>query len=335
MLVVLKANLSAADREATARALAEIAHGNRVTPFLDATPPVVVVRGDDNVRARVQGLDAVAEIRAEAPYLATRAGHPENRTVRLDDVVIGGKDVVLIAGPCSTETYEQTLAAALAAKKAGARLLRGGAFKPRTSPYSFQGHGEEGLRQLARVAAETGLKVVTEVVSPEDVPLVAEHAHMLQIGARNMQNFALLKAVSRSARPVLLKRGFGCTVDELLASAEYILAGGNPDVVLCERGIRTFEGSSRFTFDLNGLAYLKAFSSLPVIADPSHATGNPTLIPAVTRAAVAAGADGVMLEVHPEPDHALSDGDQALTPDAFSTLMREVRAVAEAVGRAF
>ena len=239
----------------------------------------------------------------------------------------------MIAGPCAVEDRDTLLAVARRVAAAGAVMLRGGAFKPRTSPYSFQGLGREGLELLAEAREATGLPVVTEVVAPEDVELVAEHADMLQVGARNMQNFRLLSAVGERAHPVLLKRGMMATVEELLLAAEYVLAAGNPRVVLCERGIRTFERATRNTLDVCAVPLLRAETHLPVIVDPSHAAGRRDLVPALARAAVAAGADGLIVEVHTEPDQALSDGPQSLTPAGFDRLMREVGGLAAAMGR--
>jgi len=238
-----------------------------------------------------------------------------------------------MAGPCSVESREQLMETAWAVKEAGAHMLRGGAFKPRTSPYSFQGLGEEGLRILADARRETGLYVVTEVMSPEQVPLVSRYANVLQVGTRNMQNYSLLHAVGESGMPVLLKRGMMSTIEELLMSAEYILSHGNHNVMLCERGIRTFETYTRNTCDINAVPLLKELTHLPVIVDPSHATGKTSLVRAVSKAAVAAGADGLLIEVHPEPESALSDGDQSLTPEEFKTVMDEIRRIAEATDR--
>jgi len=240
---------------------------------------------------------------------------------------------VVMAGPCAVEGREELLEAAQAVRRAGAHLLRGGAYKPRTSPYSFQGLGEEGLHILAEARRTTDLPVVTEVMAPEQVPLVATYADILQIGARNMQNYALLHAVGEAQRPVLLKRGMMSTVEELLMSAEYILSHGNERVILCERGIRTFESYTRNTLDINAVPLLKQLSHLPVVVDPSHGTGKWELVAAVSRAAVAAGADGLIIEVHPHPSRALSDGAQSLKPETFAQLMADLRAVAQAVGR--
>jgi 3-deoxy-7-phosphoheptulonate synthase len=238
-----------------------------------------------------------------------------------------------MAGPCSVDTEENVMTTARAVKAAGAHMLRGGAFKPRTSPYAFRGHGEKGLELLAQARAETGLPVVTEVIDARDVALVAEFADVLQIGARNMQNFTLLDEVGRARKPVLLKRGMWATVEQWLLAAEYVLSQGNPDVVLCERGIVSLEPGTRFTFDASAIPLVKRLSHLPVVGDPSHATGKWWLVEPVALAAVGAGADGLIIEVHPDPDHALSDGPQSLTPENFARTMKKVRAVAETLGR--
>jgi 3-deoxy-7-phosphoheptulonate synthase len=273
-------------------------------------------------------------IRIGKPYkMVARDLHPRPSTVKVGTAEVGRGSVTLIAGPCAVETEEQALAAARAAKESGATILRGGAYKPRTSPYSFQGLGERGLEILAICRAETGLPVVTEVLETRDVELVAEWADALQIGTRNMQNFALLKEVGQVHKPVLLKRGFGATVEEWLMAAEYIAQRGNSEIILCERGIRTFEPSTRNTLDLAGMAVAQQESHLPVIVDPSHATGKRALVGPMARAAVAAGADGVMLDVHPNPEEALCDGPQALTPADLLGLAAELRALAGALGR--
>jgi len=264
---------------------------------------------------------------------ASRDFHPEDTQVTVGDVTVGGPDVVVIAGPCAVEGRERMVEIALEAKSRGAKMLRGGAYKPRTSPYSFQGLGEEGLQILAEAREETGLPVVTEIIQPELVPLVTSYADVLQVGARNMQNFALLHAVGQAQCPVLLKRGMMSTMEELLMAAEYILSHGNTRVILCERGIRTFETYTRNTLDINAVPLLKRLTHLPVIVDPSHGTGKRELVEPVSRAAVAAGADGLIVEVHTHPDEALSDGAQSLRPDGFEQLMGSVRRMAEAVGR--
>ncbi len=266
--------------------------------------------------------------------LASRAFRPESTVFTVGDVTVGGDRLAIIAGPCSVESREQLLETAQAAKAAGATLLRGGAYKPRSSPYSFQGLGEQGLKLLAEARELTGLPVVTEVMSPSRVALVAVYADVLQVGARNMQNFDLLNAVGRAQKPVLLKRGMSATVEDLLMAAEYILAHGNYRVMLCERGIRTFDNKySRNTFDVNAIPLLKELTHLPVIADPSHAVGVRRHVGAVALAGVAAGADGLIVETHPDPDRAVSDGDQSLTLPQFAELMERVKAMAAAVGR--
>jgi 3-deoxy-7-phosphoheptulonate synthase len=270
----------------------------------------------------------VAEVlRSSQPYTLASVEVRRGRTsVEVGGVVVGGARAVVIAGPCSVESREQLFAAARAVARAGASMLRGGAYKPRTSPYDFQGLGLEALRLLKEAGRETGLAVVTEVMATEDVEAVAEHADVLQVGARNMQNFSLLKILARTPRPVLLKRGPSATIKEWLLAAEYLLAGGNPDVILCERGIKTFETETRNTLDLAAVARVKELSHLPVIVDPSHGTGRRSLVPAASRAALAVGADGLMIEVHPDPDRALSDGPQSLTLEGFDALMRDLRA---------
>ncbi|GAA3211116.1 3-deoxy-7-phosphoheptulonate synthase [Actinocorallia longicatena] len=277
----------------------------------------------------------VAEVvRISVPYkLVSRENHPERSVVEVGGVPIGPDHLVLIAGPCAVETPEQTLAAALMAKSAGARLLRGGAFKPRTSPYAFQGLGEAGLRILADVRAETGMPVVTEVIDPESVELVASYADMLQVGTRNMQNFALLQAVGAARKPVLLKRGMSATIEEWLMAAEYIAQRGNLDIVLCERGIRTFERAVRNTLDISAVPIAQRLSHLPVIVDPSHSGGRRDLVLPLSRAAIAAGADGLIIDVHPEPGIALCDGDQALVDADLEELGVVTRDLAALMGR--
>lgn len=268
------------------------------------------------------------------PYkLASRIFKPEPTIVKVGDIEIGGKNIVIMAGPCAVESREQLFESAMAVKRAGAHFLRGGAYKPRTSPYSFQGLEEEGLKMLSEARELTGLKIVTEVMDVHSVEKVAEYADVLQIGARNMQNFSLLKAVGKINKPVLLKRGLAATLEEWLSAAEYILNEGNKDVILCERGIRTFETYTRNTLDLSAVPAIKKLSHLPIIVDPSHGTGRWHLVPSMAKAAVAAGADGLIIEVHPDPKNALSDGPQSLTPDNFESLVKELKIIAEAVGR--
>jgi len=272
--------------------------------------------------------------RIVSPYkLASRSFRPGGTVVKIGAVKIGGERVVVMAGPCSVENREQIEEAAEVAARGGAQILRGGAFKPRSSPYSFQGMGEEGLKLLREAAQRHGLLVVSEVMEISQIPLVAEYADILQVGARNMQNFNLLRELGRQRAPVLLKRGISATLEELLLSAEYILAGGNYDVILCERGIRTFETYTRNTMDISAIPIVKKLSHLPMVADPSHGTGRRDKVVPMARAAVAAGADGLLVEMHPDPDHALSDGAQSLFPEQFEDMMRQLRMIAPAVGR--
>jgi 3-deoxy-7-phosphoheptulonate synthase len=269
------------------------------------------------------------------PYkLASREFHPLDTIVELDNVVIGGDEVVVMAGPCAIESEEQLFVTAHAVKAAGATVLRGGAFKPRTSPYQFRGLGESGLKMLAQAGKETRMPIITEVMSADYVDLVAQYADILQIGARNMQNFVLLDEVGKTKKPVLLKRGPACSIQEWLLAAEYILAQGNDQVILCERGIRTFENYTRNTMDISSIPIIEKVSHLPIIADPSHATGKWYLVPPLALAAVAAGADGLLVEVHPNPDMALADGPQSLTFDNFRLLMSQLQSMTKAVNRA-
>jgi 3-deoxy-7-phosphoheptulonate synthase len=298
---------------------------------------IIGVIGDERtldaaLMERLEGVERVVPILA--PYkLASLDMHHEPTLVPLNGLKVGGTQLALIAAPCSVESREQILEAADCVKAAGATALRGGAFKPRTSPYSFQGLGETALRLLRKCREEFDLPIVTEVMSTDQVSMVAQYADVLQIGARNMQNYNLLRAVGETKHPVLLKRGMMSTLEELLMSAEYILAAGNPNVMLCERGIRTFETYTRNTFDVNAIPALKARTHLPVLVDPSHATGHWQYVGAAALAGVAAGADGLIIEVHPHPQQALSDGGQSLKPDVFEALVPKLRAVAEAVGR--
>ncbi|MGW8224447.1 MAG: 3-deoxy-7-phosphoheptulonate synthase [Anaerolineales bacterium] len=278
------------------------------------------------------GVDRVIPI--SRPYkIASREFIPENSLFPLDGVKVGGSGIVLIAGPCSVEDRSQLLETALAVREAGAHALRGGAYKPRTSPYSFQGLGESGLELLAEAREITGMPIVTEIMAPEQIPLLTRYADVLQVGARNMQNYALLNAVGESQHPVLLKRSMMASVEELLMAAEYILSHGNRRVMICERGIRTFETSTRNTTDINAIPVLKSLTHLPILLDPSHSTGHWEYVSAVARAGIAAGADGLIVEVHRNPSQAMSDGAQSLKPERFAELVNQVRAVAEAVGR--
>jgi 3-deoxy-7-phosphoheptulonate synthase len=269
----------------------------------------------------------------QIPDLVNRNTRPEGTRVKVREIEIGGNEVVVIAGPCAVESASQLAETARAVKDSGARILRGGAFKPRTSPYKFQGLGEEGLKLLKQVSQATGLPVVTEVMDTRQVELIAEYTDILQIGSRNMQNYPLLKEVGMLRKPILLKRGMMATVEEFLLAAEYILSQGNDQVILCERGIRTFETSTRNTLDLSAVPMLKHYSHLPVFVDPSHGTGLRWMVPAMAKAAVAAGADGLIMEVHYKPELALCDGHQSLSPDEFSLLMTELERIAAAVGK--
>jgi 3-deoxy-7-phosphoheptulonate synthase len=308
---------------------AHVIHGTERTVIA-----AIGTKRSDTKEALESGAGVAEVVPILAPYkVASREVKPEPTQITVGSLKVGAGALGVIAGPCSVESKEQILAAAHAVKAAGATALRGGAFKPRTSPYAFQGMKEEGLKLLALAREQTGLAVVTEVMSTEDVPLVAEYADVLQIGARNMQNYRLLEAVGRAGKAVLLKRGPSATMEELLLAAEYILNEGNPNVMLCERGIRTFESHTRFTLPLATVPYLHQKTHLPVVVDPSHGTGHTYLVPDVTAAAVAAGADGLILEVHPDPERALSDGYQSLSFPQFEATMAKVKAVAAAVGK--
>jgi 3-deoxy-7-phosphoheptulonate synthase len=299
---------------------------------------VIGAIGDERGKARLHALEAAPGVDQVVPILkpyklAGRELRREPTVIRVDGVEIGPRRFVVMAGPCSVESREQILTTARAVRDAGAQILRGGAFKPRTSPYAFQGLEEEGLKLLAEARAETGLRIVTEVMSPEDIPMVSAYTDILQVGARNMQNYSLLKRLGQARKPVLLKRSMMGSIQELLMSAEYIISQGNPEVILCERGIRTFETATRNTMDLSAVPLLHELSHLPVIADPSHGTGVRSLIPVMARASVAAGADGLMIEVHPNPEEAFSDGPQSLTLEEFAELMQGVRRYLPLEGR--
>jgi 3-deoxy-7-phosphoheptulonate synthase len=337
MLIVMQHGATAEQIGRVVETIEEMGYQARPMPGAQRTA-IGLVGNDGRVdSSRLAGLPGVKEIiHVTQPYKqVSREWKPENTVVHLPGgLAIGGTDVVVIAGPCSVESEEQILSAARAVRDAGAAILRGGAFKPRSSPYTFQGLGVRGLKLLAKAREETGLLICTEAMDTQDVAVVEEYADIIQIGARNMQNFALLKRVGRSSKPVLLKRGLAATITELLLSAEYILAAGNHNVILCERGIRGFDNSTtRNVFDLTAVAVVHELSHLPIIADPSHATGRRDKVIPMARAAVAAGADGILVEVHPQPERALSDGAQSLYPEQFGQLMREVRAIAEAIHR--
>jgi 3-deoxy-7-phosphoheptulonate synthase len=336
MLVVMAHDATAKDVDRVVSIIREMGYEARPMPGAQRTA-VGLVGNDGRVDAsRIEALPGVAQIiHVTQPYKqVSREWRSENTVVELaPGVRVGGDSVVVIGGPCSVESEEQILAAARIVKAAGGTALRGGAFKPRSSPYSFQGLGKKGLDFLARARAATGLPIVTEAMDPEGAHIVAEVADCIQIGARNMQNYSLLKTVGRMKKPVLLKRGMAATINDLLLSAEYILAEGNENVILCERGVRSFDPAARNMLDLTAIPIVHRLSHLPIIADPSHGTGLRDKVIPMARAAVAAGADGVMIEVHPEPDRALSDGAQSLYPDQFAQLVGELRAVAAAIGR--
>ena len=341
MIVVMKMGAAEAEIEGVAARIRELGFSAHLSRGEERT--IIGVVGDDRRVAEegmFESLPGVAEcVRILKPFKLAARDFVAGRTIvpigeGADAVRVGDRDIVVAAGPCAVESWEQLEEVAVAAKACGAKLLRGGAFKPRSSPYSFQGLGEEGLKLLARAREKTGLPVVTEVMTPEAVPLVERYADCLQIGARNMQNFNLLQACGKSRKPVLLKRGPSATIEELLMAAEYILSSGNRNVILCERGLRTFERATRNTLDLSAVAVLKEWSHLPVIVDPSHATGHRSLVAPMARAAIACGADGLLIEVHPHPERALSDGPQSLTPKMLAETMEGIAAIARAVGRA-
>lgn len=335
MIIVMRASASPGEIEHVTGRIDEL--GFQVHLSQGAERTIIGVIGDERPldRAMFEVMAGVERtISILPPYkLASREWRPEGSAIVIGGVAVGGPRLAMIAGPCSVESRSQLLEVAHAVKEGGATMLRGGAFKPRSSPYTFQGLGVEGLELLAEAREATGLPIVTEVMAPDKVDLVAEFADVLQIGARNMQNYPLLQAVGKTRTPVLLKRGLMSTIEELLMSAEYILAGGNYQVMLCERGIRTFETYTRNTTDINAIPALKQLSHLPVIGDPSHSTGRWQLVAPVARAMVAAGADGLLVEVHHDPEHALSDGAQSLKPERFAQLVHDARRIAEAVGR--
>ena len=335
MIVVMKHGATAAEIGAVIARVEEM--GLTPHPIYGDHHTVIAVVGEavtvePDMFLSMGGVETVTRIGHQFK-LASRQTKAEDTVITLNGVSIGGPRLVVMAGPCSIESREQLLESAHAVKEAGARLLRGGAYKPRTSPYAFQGMGLKGLELLAEAREVTGLKIVTEVMTPEAVPLVSQYADILQIGARNMQNYGLLNAVGRTQRPVLLKRGMMSTVQELLMSAEYIMSNGNYQLMRCERGIRTFEPMTRNTFDLNAVPLLKQLSHLPVIGDPSHGTGRWDLVAPMAKAALACGADGLIIEVHPRPEVAVSDGAQSLKPEKFAQMMRELKPLAEALGR--
>ncbi|MHB0859275.1 MAG: 3-deoxy-7-phosphoheptulonate synthase [Anaerolineae bacterium] len=335
MIVVMRSGAAPESVQAVVGKVQEMGYRAHLSAGQEHT--IIGIIGDerpvnDSVFRIMEGVEKV--VRILKPYkLASRDFHPADTVVPIEGIAVGSNQVVIMAGPCAVESREQLLETAQAVKEAGAHILRAGAFKPRTSPYSFQGLGADALEMLAEIKAETGLAIITEVMAPEQVELVGRHADILQIGTRNMQNYSLLHAVGKLGKPVLLKRGMMSTMEELLMSAEYILSNGNYQVMLCERGIRTFETYTRNTLDLSAVPVLKQLTHLPVVVDPSHATGNWEWVTALSLASVAAGADGLLVEVHPHPEKALSDGAQSLRPERFYELVAKARTVAQAVGR--
>ena len=336
MLVIMRHDATEEEIRGVVTVIEQMGYQARPMPGRQRTT-VGVVGNDGRVDGdRLAALAGVYEcLHVTPPYKqASREWKQEPTVIRLPGgLTIGGEEVVVMAGPCAVESEAQIIASAHAVRDAGATVLRGGAYKPRSSPYSFQGLGLPGLKLLAKAREETGLLIVTEAMDPEGADLVAEHADIIQIGARNMQNYSLLKRAGKLKKPVLLKRGLSATIQELLLSAEYILAEGNPDVILCERGIRSFDSQTRNLFDLSAIPVVRKLSHLPILADPSHGTGLREFVPPMARAAIAAGADGLLVEVHPQPERALSDGAQTLAPEQFEKMMREVRAIAEVIGR--
>jgi 3-deoxy-7-phosphoheptulonate synthase len=336
MIIVLKSGSTDAEVDDVCRRIRAMGYAPHT--IRGEVRTVIGAVGDDRGKERLRSLESLEVVESVTPILkpfklASLEVRSDPTKVTVGDAVIGGKKIVVMAGPCSVESREQVLEVAAKVKAAGASVLRGGAFKPRTSPYAFQGLEEEGLKYLAEARRETGLPVITEVMESDKISVVAEHSDILQIGARNVQNFSLLRKVGEAGKPVMLKRGMSTSIQEWLLSAEYILAGGNPNVILCERGIRTFETSTRFTLDLNAVPVVKRLTHLPIVVDPSHGTGHWEYVEAMACAGVAAGADGLIIEVHPKPEEALSDGPQSLKPDKFTALMQRVRRVAAAVDR--
>ncbi len=335
MIVVMKSGCNQDEIGAVVKRIKELGLKEHISQGVERTIIGVLGQNLPDLQDTLQLLPGVEEvIPVSKPYkLASREFHPQNTIVKVNELAIGGNEIVIIAGPCAVESEEQLLATAREVKANGANILRGGAFKPSTSPYHFRGLGEEGLKVLAKAREETGMPVITEVMTPNDVELVASYVDILQIGARNMQNFILLDEVGKTRKPVMLKRGLSSTIQEWLLAAEYILAQGNEQLILCERGIRTFETSTRNTMDISAIPLIKKVSHLPIIADPSHATGKWYLVAPLALAAIAAGVDGLMIEVHPNPDLALKDGVQSLTFENFRRFMSQVIPIAQATGR--
>jgi 3-deoxy-7-phosphoheptulonate synthase len=334
MVVVMEERASEPQIEAVVARLVEMGMDVHRSTGVTRTVLGAVGQGHPD-KGLIEMMDGVHEVvRISEPYkLASRTFKPEGTVFNVGDVRIGGDEVIVMAGPCSAENEKQVRATAAAVRRAGAKVLRGGAFKPRSSPYSFQGLGEEGLRMLRDASTAEAMALVTEVMDLSQIELIDRYADIFQVGARNMQNFTLLRELGHARKPVLLKRGISATIEEWLLSAEYILSGGNKNVVLCERGIRTFETATRNTFDISAIPVVKKLSHLPIVADPSHGAGRRDMVAPMARAAVAAGADGLIIEVHNDPDHALSDGAQSMFPAQFDRLMAELRIIAPAIGR--
>ncbi|HEX5131658.1 MAG TPA: 3-deoxy-7-phosphoheptulonate synthase [Candidatus Krumholzibacteria bacterium] len=335
MIVVMKSDASMSDISSVIKTLESMGYKPHPTRGAERTIIGVADARQGADFSPLEGADGVEQVIpiTKAYKMVSREFKPQNTIVNVNGVAVGGNEFVVMAGPCAVENRDQVLTAARAVKAGGASILRGGAFKPRTSPYSFQGLGEEGLQILLAAKRETGMPIVTEVISPELVPLVSEYADILQIGARNMQNYSLLEAVGKIRKPVLLKRGMMSTVEELLMAAEYVLSNGNQQVILCERGIRTFEKSTRNTLDISAVPVIKRNSHLPIIVDPSHAAGHTEFVAPLALAAVAAGADGIIVEVHPCPETAWCDGVQSLSTEMFQEMMVGIRAIASVTGR--
>jgi 3-deoxy-7-phosphoheptulonate synthase len=337
MILTLKTGVKKKEVEGVIAKIKELGFLSQLSKGTERVVIGVIGEGNKAIAYKdvFESMDAVEQVTAiSKPYkMVSRVFHKEDSVINVNGTKIGGKNVVVMAGPCSVDTRENLMRAAKDLKKAGVRILRGGAFKPRTSPYAFQGHGETALQYLVDARKATGLPVITEVMDTRQVELIERYADILQIGARNAQNFDLLREVGQARKPVMLKRGMATTIEEWLMAAEYIVAKGNPNVILCERGIRTFETATRFTLDLNAIPVLKHLSHLPVVVDPSHGVGVRDYILPMAKAAIAAGADGVIIECHPNPATALSDGHQAILPLQMPQMMKEMRAVAEAVGR--
>ncbi|HHX60809.1 MAG TPA: 3-deoxy-7-phosphoheptulonate synthase [Epulopiscium sp.] len=335
MIIVMKPNST----EEHIQAVIDRIESKGLSPHISQGSQVTIIGvvGDktllpDGYFRSLSGVEKVVSV-TESYKLANKKFHPEPSIVKIGNLEIGGKEIIVMGGPCAIESKEQLMESAMAVKNGGGHMLRGGAYKPRTSPYAFQGLEEEGLRYMADARSKTGLMTICEVTSIVAVEAAVKYVDCLQVGARNMQNYELLKAIGKTQTPVLLKRGLSATIDEWLNAAEYIMSEGNLNVILCERGIRTFETSTRNTLDISAVPIIKSKSHLPIVVDPSHASGVLEYIPALSAAAIAAGADGLIIEVHPDPAHALSDGPQSLTPEAFTTLMANLRPIAEAVGR--